>query len=685
HLPHRTSISPRGGGPFVHWFGEIVIGWNYDTVKHNMSTPNGIVKQNAEYWIKLNLALEIHLKAVLFELLFNKHGNSIYVGLPTNQDLLQQYLIQFRRTKESYLKDFIDWDILCPKEGFTNLEQWNIALVIDVIIHILSIPTPLEGWDQQKPLPDDDSLSGMVLWSRWIHEKIKVLKVEEAGDHYHDMLTTLRYILKTLNYSDLQKFDESIQNDLKSQSIDMVKLFHGQERTEPSASPCKVDFVQKFEICSEILELTVCNGLSSTSPFLTNGSISPTQSASEHKKQPIESSEEPSNTNTSENSPNMLVNHSEPQPSSSKQPTESTDDFNFNNTSSIDSKPLNRSPLSNPEPQTTAQSITTKPNNERTRVPPPVATKPKRRTSQQNQERKLSNVVSSQQVDNQTHDSSDRRMSNGLLGQHRSETEFDLKGTILDEVYQIIADMLTRGEWESMLNTLQLSFKEKFNIFLSSRSIDVFKRRHLSWFDIRNRLLQLDRSDVIKAIKTKTYITEEFQSTLEYHKETLRQNHMTKRFVKPFLGASGEKELDDQNLEDAFVELAIIKGKNVDEKFLNSNRDYHLQQVLLDKQMISLDQLITKDERFVMISGIPGIGKSTLVKKVILDWDKRLLLSGKGPSPNIQILFPILCRELNTIDFTETSSHPLDILERLFPDFLPHWRLIKDHLNITKI
>ena len=98
----------------------------------------------------------------------------------------------------------------------------------------------------------------------------------------------------------------------------------------------------------------------------------------------------------------------------------------------------------------------------------------------------------------------------------------------------------------------------------------------------------------------------EFQTTLNYHKETLRQNYMTKRFVKPFLGASGQKELDDQNLEEAFVELAIIKGKNVDEKFLNSNRDYHLQQVLLDKLMISLDQLITKDERFVMISGIPG-------------------------------------------------------------------------------
>lgn len=77
----------------------------------------------------------------------------------------------------------------------------------------------------------------------------------------------------------------------------------------------------------------------------------------------------------------------------------------------------------------------------------------------------------------------------------------------MDEVYQIIADMLTRLEWEKLLNSLQLSFKEKFVIFLSTRSIDVLKSRNLSWSDIKNRLLELNRPDVLKMIRTKTCVS----------------------------------------------------------------------------------------------------------------------------------------------------------------------------------
>ena len=85
---------------------------------------------------------------------------------------------------------------------------------------------------------------------------------------------------------------------------------------------------------------------------------------------------------------------------------------------------------------------------------------------------------------------------------------------------------------------------------------------------------------------------------------------MAKRFVKPFLGETGEKELDDKTLGDAFIELAIIKGKDVDEKFLNSNRDYHLQQMLLDKRLVTLDQLVLQEDRFVMISGNDNLFKN---------------------------------------------------------------------------
>lgn len=161
------------------------------------------------------------------------------------------------------------------------------------------------------------------------------------------------------------------------------------------------------------------------------------------------------------------------------------------------------------------------------------------------------------------------------------------------------------------------------------------------------------------------------------HKANLRQSYISKRFVKPFLGACGVRELDDKGIDQAFVELAIIKGKSVDEKFLNSNRDYHLQQVQLEKEMVTLDELLHKNDRFTMISGIPGIGKSTLVKKLVLDWEKGALLSGKENTPNVRLLFPILCRELNTMEVGEEET-AVDILKRLYPDFFGDWKMVKE-------
>ena len=148
---------------------------------------------------------------------------------------------------------------------------------------------------------------------------------------------------------------------------------------------------------------------------------------------------------------------------------------------------------------------------------------------------------------------------------------------------------------------------------------------------------------------------------MKKHEENLQANFLSTRFIKPFLGATGETELDSNTIKEAYVDLAVITGKEVDEKFLNSNRNYHLQQIHLKKRSVRLKDLLNKEDRCAIVSGVPGIGKSSLVKKIVLEWQERRLLRGENKNPNIRFLFPILCRELNAMDEIENES-PLAIL-----------------------
>ena len=58
---------------------------------------------------------------------------------------------------------------------------------------------------------------------------------------------------------------------------------------------------------------------------------------------------------------------------------------------------------------------------------------------------------------------------------------------------------------------------------------------------------------------------------------------------------------------------------------------------------VERDQIITVNDKQVVISGVAGSGKTTFVNKIVLDWAKGDFLNGKK-TPYVGLLIPIRCK-----------------------------------------
>ena len=150
-------------------------------------------------------------------------------------------------------------------------------------------------------------------------------------------------------------------------------------------------------------------------------------------------------------------------------------------------------------------------------------------------------------------------------------------------------------------------------------------------------------------------------------KERLQKKLLDTNFVKPFLGATGQIQLDKKTIEEAYIDLAVIDDEEADKRYENSDREYQLNILRSNKAPVTLQEIVTENDQFVFISGVAGIGKSTLVKKMVLEWKEGRLFNGKNGSPYMQLVLPILCRELNKL-VVKTNETPQEIIHQIFPD-----------------
>lgn len=99
------------------------------------------------------------------------------------------------------------------------------------------------------------------------------------------------------------------------------------------------------------------------------------------------------------------------------------------------------------------------------------------------------------------------------------------------------------------------------------------------------------------------------------------------------------------------MELATIEAKEVDQIWNDGDLNFHLHQNHFNRRNIEKENILTAADTFVIVRGIAGIGKSTIIKSYVKSWMDSKILTGKTPNEaKIDFLFKFTCRELNTIE-----------------------------------
>ena len=126
--------------------------------------------------------------------------------------------------------------------------------------------------------------------------------------------------------------------------------------------------------------------------------------------------------------------------------------------------------------------------------------------------------------------------------------------------------------------------------------------------------------------------------------------------------APNEAGMNSISREDAYIDLAVHLGEEVDKEWRNSDRETIMKIKHLQLQNIDIDNIWTPINSVVIVRGIAGIGKSTMIQRYVLKWAKNEILTGENKDDEkIDFLFFFECRELNTLrniqSFEELLQH----------------------------
>ena len=110
--------------------------------------------------------------------------------------------------------------------------------------------------------------------------------------------------------------------------------------------------------------------------------------------------------------------------------------------------------------------------------------------------------------------------------------------------------------------------------------------------------------------------------------------------------------------EDVYIDLVVLPSSTVDKEWSNSDRAALMEQQYISKSTSTkaIDQILLSSDELVFLSGIGGMGKTTLLDMFTYKWAKGDL---HNEAANIEFIFKFTCRNLNNISNSFTNLEEL--------------------------
>ena len=121
--------------------------------------------------------------------------------------------------------------------------------------------------------------------------------------------------------------------------------------------------------------------------------------------------------------------------------------------------------------------------------------------------------------------------------------------------------------------------------------------------------------------------------------------------------------------EQGYVDLAVLSGEQADAEWQNSDRETIMDMKHFQLESIGIDDIWQPTDQLVIVRGVAGIGKSTMIQRYVLKWAKDEILTGAANDGRIDFLFFFECRELNTMPNIKSFE---ELLKEKYPQLFQH-------------
>ncbi|KAL6098924.1 uncharacterized protein ACO6RY_17953 [Pungitius sinensis] len=205
-------------------------------------------------------------------------------------------------------------------------------------------------------------------------------------------------------------------------------------------------------------------------------------------------------------------------------------------------------------------------------------------------------------------------------------------------------------------------YPQSFNTY--SLSMDVV--------DLVDRLLECFSLDVSLHI-TKGLLEEIGQNKMINYLQTLCIRNEVRHDLTETLKVKYDQDFDNpmqgekRPLDEVFTDLYITStsdnGPNIEHEVMTIGKldsNTKKEKLLSTKDILSAERLEHSHLKLLLLSGVPGSGKSTAVRRLIFDW-----IEGKSHQ-HVSLLFPLMFRELK--QFEDSSVSLMEILQTLYPE-----------------